>query len=67
VEILRDADAMLKRAAVAVFALTVATSAWAGAAENKALRDAAYSLDLEKVRDALKKVLIQMDPIPKPI
>lgn len=46
---------MLKCFAAATLALAVAASAWAGAAEDKALQDAALALDIEGVKVALRK------------
>jgi len=45
---------VLKSVAAAMLALAIAAQAWAGAAEDKVLRDAAHDLDVDKVRNALK-------------
>lgn len=46
---------MLKSFAAATLALAVAASAWAGAAEDQALQDAAMALDIEGVKVALRR------------
>src|ERR1700680_896745 len=46
---------MLKRLAAATLALAIAVPAWAGAAEDKALWNAAYGLNIEGVKTALAK------------
>jgi ankyrin repeat protein len=46
---------MLKRAALVLMALAITASAWAGAAEDKALWDAALAHDIDAVKAALKK------------
>jgi hypothetical protein len=46
---------MLKRVAAAVLAFAITASAWAGPAEDKALIEAAFGLDIEGVQAALAK------------
>ena len=45
---------MLKAVAAIMLALAIAVPAWAGAAHDRALLDAAYALDVEGVKGALK-------------
>jgi ankyrin repeat protein len=45
---------MLKRLAAGMLVLAIAVPAWAGAVEDKALRDAASNLDVAGVKSALK-------------
>src|SRR6266516_4565465 len=46
---------MLKRFAVVMLALAITASAWGGPAEDKALIEAAFNLDIEGVKAALAK------------